>query len=41
MTSFGATNIIRDNYMPTFKVIFLHGITNNDINTYVMWGNII
>lgn len=26
MTSFGATNIIRDNYMPTFKVISKHNI---------------
>lgn len=29
MTSFGATNIIRDNFMPTFKVI-LHELKNND-----------
>lgn len=29
MTSFGATNIIRDNFMPTFKVILKHD-TNND-----------
>lgn len=28
MTSFGATNIIRDNFMPTFKVISSYGVTN-------------
>lgn len=31
MTSFGATNIIRDNYMPTFKVISKHDHSNVDI----------
>lgn len=28
MTSFGATNIIRDTFMPTFKVISSHGLSN-------------
>lgn len=28
MTSFGATNIIRDNFMPTFKVISADGVIN-------------
>lgn len=28
MTSFGATNIIRNNFMPTFKVISSYGVTN-------------
>lgn len=31
MTSFGATNVIKDNFMPTFKVISASGISNEII----------
>lgn len=34
MTSFGATSIVRDNFMPTFKVISTHGVTNSENNQY-------
>lgn len=30
MTSFGATKIVRDNFMPTFKVISSYGISNEN-----------
>lgn len=30
MTSFGATNIIKDNFMPTFKVITSNGVMNSN-----------
>ena len=32
MTSFGATNIIRDNFMSTFKVISAHSATHGNFN---------
>lgn len=38
MTSFGATKIVRENFMPTFKVITSFGISNepcNDNNKYL------
>lgn len=34
MTSFGATHIIRDNFMPTFKVISSNGILNINNTTF-------
>jgi len=32
MTSFGATKVIRDNFMPTFKVITLYGLSFEKFN---------
>lgn len=34
MTSFGATNIITDNFMPTFKVISSYGVTNMNFDNF-------
>ncbi|XP_049308530.1 uncharacterized protein LOC125777487 [Bactrocera dorsalis] len=36
MTSFGATKIIRDPFMPTFKVITLHGISSETFDIFIL-----
>ncbi|XP_049317009.1 uncharacterized protein LOC125779782 [Bactrocera dorsalis] len=36
MTSFGATKIIRDPFMPTFKVFTLHGISSETFDIFIL-----